>query len=664
MATNTKLINTRIQNKFDTLKRWEDAEGKLLKGEIALVQVTEQKIDEQGKIIDVPALLMKVGDGETSFDKLPWLSAKAADVYGWAKGETAEGVHVKVITGTNQQGEDIVTDKTLAEWLQSFDEIDGNYGSRLTTIEGALETLVGTGSGSVQEQITEAINGLDYDTERDGLKIVKAVKQSNGIIAVTYDFITKEELPTLDTADIVYSYAEGDKPEVKLSDKLAALDNKDSEHAILLAGITEAGVTTVKGYVDNRFASLLLEDVPTAQTGATDATGFVTKVTQEDGQVAYETHKLPEAVNGSDASKGIVYLGVTGGAAYHDDVFGENVEGSIVNQISAVRRDISEIEQAIAGGVHFRGLTETNIVDASTSDTISLIKVRAEDNTEYTETYKAAAGDVVIYRDSTSTSEREFIWTGDFWEELGDLTRLGILEKLVGGLDDVVKQEELATNNEGEDRNATKFATHIVEKDGKLEVQTARISAVDVSYGTDNTVADTLENFNGRINANEQKLAGIDKTVVDTITNKINELDFDPASIADNGNTTEYKFIDSITQVDGKITEVTKRSIPEATDKVSGIVKLSDAIEGEIGDNNVEADLPGADAHVAATPKAVQTINQKVVSTMARVSDLESTYVKFKADATDSTKYRLALGKDGDFDETVIVFDCGGADNL
>jgi hypothetical protein len=57
-----KVLNTRIQNRFDTLSNWKVDGVELLKGEIALVSVTTQQIDEAtGNVVSVPAVLMKVG---------------------------------------------------------------------------------------------------------------------------------------------------------------------------------------------------------------------------------------------------------------------------------------------------------------------------------------------------------------------------------------------------------------------------------------------------------------------------------------------------------------------------------------------------------------------------------------------------------------------------
>ena len=95
-----KKLTTRLKLKYDTLENWNkvDAADKggnlvLLAGEVAICSIPVT--DPQGKVRQEvpPATLIKVGDGATAFKDLPWLSAKAADVYAWAKKDsiTVEG---------------------------------------------------------------------------------------------------------------------------------------------------------------------------------------------------------------------------------------------------------------------------------------------------------------------------------------------------------------------------------------------------------------------------------------------------------------------------------------------------------------------------------------------------------------------------------------------
>lgn len=82
-----KTLNVRIKNKYDSYENWVASSVILEAGEIAVAHTMVDSGIKDDKGVDVkhPALLMKVGDGTSTFAQLPWLSAKAADVADWAK---------------------------------------------------------------------------------------------------------------------------------------------------------------------------------------------------------------------------------------------------------------------------------------------------------------------------------------------------------------------------------------------------------------------------------------------------------------------------------------------------------------------------------------------------------------------------------------------------
>ena len=100
----TKSINTRIKNRVDTLSAWLGDGVELLSGELAVVRVPTGDTYTNpvtGATEPVTELLMKVGDGSRSFEELPWLSAKASDVYNWAKVADPGTVSIKYNDGTS-----------------------------------------------------------------------------------------------------------------------------------------------------------------------------------------------------------------------------------------------------------------------------------------------------------------------------------------------------------------------------------------------------------------------------------------------------------------------------------------------------------------------------------------------------------------------------------
>ena len=75
------------------------------------------------------------------------------------------------------------------------------------------------------------------------------------------------------------------------------------------------------------------------------------------------------------------------------------------------RSDIADIRQAIAGGLTFRGETTTALTDGATTNPITINGG----------SYTAVSGDLVIYGD------KEFLFDGAKWIEMGDLSLLGAL---------------------------------------------------------------------------------------------------------------------------------------------------------------------------------------------------------------------------------------------
>ena len=92
-----KNLNVRISLKYDTYANWIANNPVLKVGEMALCTVPTQ--DTNGISTELPAVLAKVGDGVSTYSTLPFLSAKAADVYSWAKAANKPTYSASEITG-------------------------------------------------------------------------------------------------------------------------------------------------------------------------------------------------------------------------------------------------------------------------------------------------------------------------------------------------------------------------------------------------------------------------------------------------------------------------------------------------------------------------------------------------------------------------------------
>lgn len=179
----TKTFNARLQFKGDTLQNWNQANPVLLKNEVAIVEVPAQA----GAVAQEPAILFKVGDGATAFKDLGYVSAKAADVYDWAKATAKPSYTADEISGladyiageiedtdTQYKLEQSATDGhiltlsskakggdwTVAATITTVDTTydDSGIKNRVSTLEGLV------GSESVANQIATAVAALNLAT--------------------------------------------------------------------------------------------------------------------------------------------------------------------------------------------------------------------------------------------------------------------------------------------------------------------------------------------------------------------------------------------------------------------------------------------------------------------------------------------------------------------
>ena len=255
MAT-TKSIVTRIKNKVDTLAAWQSYTGTLLDGEIAIVRVATGEtylnpVTNQDE--PVVELLMKVGDGSTPFAQLPWLSAKASDVYGWAKLPDASEVEVQYNSGTEAAPSFIKA--SLADVLKGVKDNAAGI-SALGTSKLADITVTSTGSGVVQSVAKDGVGGV---------KVTLGAVQEGDIAsnAVTNDKLADGAVKNAEVAsdaaiDATKLYYATDK--VTVAAKLATLSSSvASLQGNVLSALTidpvSAGTGVVQGiaYANGKF---------------------------------------------------------------------------------------------------------------------------------------------------------------------------------------------------------------------------------------------------------------------------------------------------------------------------------------------------------------------------------------------------------------------------
>lgn len=245
-----KELLTRIALKYDTYENWMDAEkgGKLvlLKGEIGICEVPTSATGAD-KATNAPTILFKVGDGEKTFSQLNWVSAKAADVYEWAKAETVvlDGEVLKFKTGDDVKHSvdlssfalDTAVQEVVADLSGAKDRISdieaalgledsGNGNSvsaQIATIEGKLEVIQGNDitEGSINKALKDA--KAYTDTREAEIKLYADQAEADAITSAnTYTDGKVTAQAAVDSAQDAKIQANTDNLAQELIDRAAA----------------------------------------------------------------------------------------------------------------------------------------------------------------------------------------------------------------------------------------------------------------------------------------------------------------------------------------------------------------------------------------------------------------------------------------------------------
>lgn len=276
----TKELMTRIALKYDLYEAWTTAPGKdlvLLKGELGICEIPSANVDSNV----APTVLFKVGDGKKTFEALPWASAKAADVYGWAKSETVAltEVTVNAETGEKKQYLQFKTGATVNHSidLSSFatDAEVESVRSALNAKIVAIENSIGS-NGDIGKSVADHESRLDIIEGADTVdgSIAKALKDAKKYTD-DREVEIKKYADQAETDAVATAKGYTDTEVKKVADAL------DTDEAALAAHIADKnnphGVTAAQvglGNVDNKSVATIKSEF-TGAVAASDA-GFVT----------------------------------------------------------------------------------------------------------------------------------------------------------------------------------------------------------------------------------------------------------------------------------------------------------------------------------------------------------------------------------------------------
>ncbi len=304
-----KNLNSRIQLRFDTWSNWlsiaEDESKILNAGEVAVVSIPANSTNVDGEIVKTPPVtLFKVGNGESTFGSLPWLSALAADVHPWAK-QTEEEFKTWL---DNQLQEGTVGYVTVAQ----LDEL----ASRVKDAEDSL-----TAEATAREQGDAAILGTDADeaTANTVFGAKAAAKAADDKAAAAAGAASAAQ----STADEALANANAAQDEVDALEEVVA---------------GKADATALDDYYKISDADAKFATIETAEGLRTDV---------DDNKAAIEVLNGADTVEGSVAAKVKVATDAAAAADEKAEAAQEHSEG-VASDLAAEVTRATEAEEAAA----------------------------------------------------------------------------------------------------------------------------------------------------------------------------------------------------------------------------------------------------------------------------------------------------------------------------
>lgn len=196
-----RTLNTRIKLRYASYAEWQNSSVQLLPGELAVcyIEANNQEIKNTA-----PTVLFKVGDGEHVFKDLKWSSARAADVYDWAKAESRpEYSKGDVGLGNVRNVEGYAKTETYSkeevnakiEEIQGALEADTNTTYRFDLSKANEITIYSKNIGA--EEVKVGTFAVDFEAivnEIDGVKTrVQSLEDNKADKTQLADYYTKEE---------------------------------------------------------------------------------------------------------------------------------------------------------------------------------------------------------------------------------------------------------------------------------------------------------------------------------------------------------------------------------------------------------------------------------------------------------------------------------------
>lgn len=354
-VTNMNTLNTRIKLKYDEYANWTSKNPVLLAGEVAIATIpsgTNVSTGADTTMQHLPNVVIKVGDGKTAYNLLPFVSALAADVYGWAKAPekpvyTAGEITDldKFIAGEIQDTDTQYTVQSVAGSTYKFELMKKNKGDAdtafahvayidLSEIDTRLDTLEGkVGNKTVTAQIAEVVDDFNLsklESASGSGKVLSYIEQSNGVVTAEMRSLVEADIPTLSIG--------------KTTGLQDALDAKQDDLTFTDDYAAETSVIATKKYVDDAAANAVKIDNGDAAVEGQ----FVTAAVQTNGEVTVSRRALKSTDFADDIVPEAAVNGLTEALAAKQDALDFESTPSATNKV-ATMTEVNAVSNQIAG---------------------------------------------------------------------------------------------------------------------------------------------------------------------------------------------------------------------------------------------------------------------------------------------------------------------------
>lgn len=627
-----KILNTRIQLKYDTLENWNNSTGILKAGEVAIATVPAGSTGQEVGSVATPQVLVKVGDGKNTFANLPYITAKAGDVYAWAKAE--------------KLGKDAFS----AEVQKLFTDIEND----ITALEGKV------GDSKVADQITAAINALDVTDAAVANQFVVAVPQVDGKVAPVRRALEAADIPEL--------------AQSKITGLTTKLGDIDTEIEGIKTTATE-NLAAAKSYTDTKVKDLADGAVKTNTDAIAainnETTGILaTAKGYTDTEVGNaKTAAATDAKNKADQA-------LVDAKAYVDEQI-QAITGAETGSLSALEKRVAANEGAI------EVIKGADTVEGSIAKAL-------KDAKAYTDTEKTRATNA-----ETALSGRLDTVEVFFESALKDSDGQQVIDTLKE-IQDYIKSDQTGAADMLQSIQNNKNAIDVINGTAETEGSLAKVAAdAAKAVADEKTRAEAAELANKNAAAAAKSAADAAQADVDALEGKVGAVPEDKTvvqMIADAQAAATY----DDTEVRGLITANTTAISNEVTNRESAVnaVKTEIGVDAEGnyvaltgGHANLIAAINAANAGVATNAGNIQTnadaiaaINNETTGILKKAKDytdaeivkVNNTITALNGEVVKSVKgddvVKASIANNEltiDFDDTLtFVFNCGTSAGL